>query len=775
MVFNSSHPVLGGIFPLQLTNGTVDVSQQENLLAFLLAVSQINNKTDGIFDDILPSVSLSVFVRDLGGQIGVAQSSFDVSSCEGCFAAVYGLSDHNALFASQVLEDTGIFQSLSVASDSSLGQKTSFPHHSMVNPLDTFQVSALQDVLCNYFNYRDIAVVSSHDLFGVLGNSALLDERFCSFNIISSLVMRPNVVIEDFVDLLKISKVQTIVLLTNPSDTVEFMMMANDHDLLKGRHIFYQYPGNSLVDFAALSSRMSLKSVFSMQYSPDFLFANQSSSWQFLDSWVSGAISCAINGPGVFDLLSSDLIMLSNSSVCSSLNITGYLNGSLPNPYAAYVYDSTLMMALGLDSMMQQDIPMNSSNFMNLLSSEINFEGATGNVSLISGDANTDFYGKGSRETDCYYHLMEYKSQSDAFEPVKVWSLNTGVVDCSECQVIDSFNLRPPLFNQDLPPSFLSIALALGGIVVFGSLILYALLGIFFKEKVIKVAHPELLAVIILGFLLSGIHIFILSMNPTDEMCIGALWTFHLPFALVFGMFYVKLWRVFVIVNNNTDEKIKISSLDMFIRFSIFMGGFIILLLVVTFGGHPHANSRTVNIDQQTACTFDIGGLQELLLALEALFLVFVGWYAWQVRDVPDAGNESQAIGMITFFLGATACVFFPIIGSIKFSPNVFTMMEIYFFFVITTFALMMLFYPKFSRIFVAGGGQSNDEKIHPMLDIDGEKLEVEEALVLNTDILKKLTTREKLKMCQEQVKRWRIIMMDVSEAVSASSQEYAI
>ena len=53
-----------GVFPLIKTSGAVDSSGNSRLSFFLLAVDHINNKTDGIADDILPNVEILTAVGD---------------------------------------------------------------------------------------------------------------------------------------------------------------------------------------------------------------------------------------------------------------------------------------------------------------------------------------------------------------------------------------------------------------------------------------------------------------------------------------------------------------------------------------------------------------------------------------------------------------------------------------------------------------------------------------------------------------------------------------
>jgi hypothetical protein len=58
---------IGGLFSPIDQNGNFDYNQAQCLAAFLMAVKEINNKHDGIHDDILPNTKLVVAIRSLGG------------------------------------------------------------------------------------------------------------------------------------------------------------------------------------------------------------------------------------------------------------------------------------------------------------------------------------------------------------------------------------------------------------------------------------------------------------------------------------------------------------------------------------------------------------------------------------------------------------------------------------------------------------------------------------------------------------------------------------
>eukprot|EP01041_Mallomonas_annulata_P008621 gene8621-17784_t len=55
---------IGGLFPQTDFHGNLDNIGAQYLASFLMAVREINNKTDGIADDLLPNIDLVIAVRN---------------------------------------------------------------------------------------------------------------------------------------------------------------------------------------------------------------------------------------------------------------------------------------------------------------------------------------------------------------------------------------------------------------------------------------------------------------------------------------------------------------------------------------------------------------------------------------------------------------------------------------------------------------------------------------------------------------------------------------
>jgi len=71
---------IGGLFSPIDENGNFDYEQAQCLAAFMMAVNEINNKKDGINDDILPRTKLVVAVRSPRGFYGSTSAAYDLAA-----------------------------------------------------------------------------------------------------------------------------------------------------------------------------------------------------------------------------------------------------------------------------------------------------------------------------------------------------------------------------------------------------------------------------------------------------------------------------------------------------------------------------------------------------------------------------------------------------------------------------------------------------------------------------------------------------------------------
>ena len=195
---------VGGIFPLLTTTGTVDpvgvmrqagkiVIVMTNLVriqhqlthpsflspsAFIMAVNEINNKNDGIFDDILPDVhvrygvrdSLHTFQNSVLAAIDLTQKQFLPHGVD----ALIGAGDNSVSEAlAAILTGTNTPQISYGSGATELSHSNVYPTHLRLYPSDAYQGTAMVQIMGNVLKFKRIIIFASTTSLGsdsILGN-----------------------------------------------------------------------------------------------------------------------------------------------------------------------------------------------------------------------------------------------------------------------------------------------------------------------------------------------------------------------------------------------------------------------------------------------------------------------------------------------------------------------------------------------------------------------------------------------------------------------------
>ena len=199
---------VGGIFPLLTTTGTVDpvgvmrqtgkiVIVMTNLVliqnqlthpsflspsAFIMAINEINNKSDGIFDDILPNVhvrfgvrdSLHTFQNSVLAAIDLTQKQFLPHGVDAIIVAGDN-SVSEALAA--ILTGTNTPQISYGSGATELSHSNVYPTHLRLYPSDAYQGTAMVQLMGNALKFKRIIIFASTTSLGsdsILGNNHLI-------------------------------------------------------------------------------------------------------------------------------------------------------------------------------------------------------------------------------------------------------------------------------------------------------------------------------------------------------------------------------------------------------------------------------------------------------------------------------------------------------------------------------------------------------------------------------------------------------------------------
>jgi ABC-type branched-subunit amino acid transport system substrate-binding protein len=185
---------IGGLFSAFVDGGSVmDKENAEFLSLFLMAVDEINNKTDGIHDSLLPNTQLKIsVVNSVSTTISGANAYMDLKNSffrRGVSGLVNTLSSDlvKSLNAYAVEDET--FQVLSQARDSALADGIQYSYKSSTIPLDSFIGTVFQDFLCSNRINR-VAILSEDTPLGIQSSTDFTDGSVCSFKVMLHVASR---------------------------------------------------------------------------------------------------------------------------------------------------------------------------------------------------------------------------------------------------------------------------------------------------------------------------------------------------------------------------------------------------------------------------------------------------------------------------------------------------------------------------------------------------------------------------------------------------------
>eukprot|EP00966_Prymnesium_polylepis_P264545 6111573-Prymnesium_polylepis.1 len=144
------------------------------------ALREVNNKTDGVVDHLLPSTQLKFAYRDskcdatstLAGALHLTRDSFDGEAVSAVIGA--GCSDASRM-AAQVASTSSVPTVSPSATSPLLSDGRAVPYLLRLAPSDIKAAECIVDVLQHLLGYSSVALASSSDPFGVGGAQAFDD------------------------------------------------------------------------------------------------------------------------------------------------------------------------------------------------------------------------------------------------------------------------------------------------------------------------------------------------------------------------------------------------------------------------------------------------------------------------------------------------------------------------------------------------------------------------------------------------------------------------
>lgn len=229
---------IGGLFPRFKTSAAafgLDTSGVRRLTAFVQAVNEINNKTDGIADDLLPNTRLLFATRDSkrdtgSAFLGARQLVLEAFDGLGVSAVVGAASSGPSQLAALALGPTRTPQISYSSTSATLSDGATYKYFLRTPPSDAFQARGLAELAKQLFGFTRLAAVSSSDAYGADGIAAFLEAaRAASLTVVAQLQFGHNAAdFSEQLDVLGASHARVIVLFCGTSDAARFIEAAYD-------------------------------------------------------------------------------------------------------------------------------------------------------------------------------------------------------------------------------------------------------------------------------------------------------------------------------------------------------------------------------------------------------------------------------------------------------------------------------------------------------------------------------------------------------------------
>ena len=507
--------------------------------------------------------------------------------------------------------------------------------------------------------------------------------------------------------------------------------------------------------------------------------------------------------------------------VCMGFNFSTEFNsnGSNIDLTALYAYDATIALARGFHHAMyiQNMLPSNITAFKlkHIIIDHIKFEGVTGVLSFSKADPGPYKFSEGDRLGGIKYNLINYQP-GKGLVTVGHWNSENGLKLCEEGLSSDChgilYNTHDNSIPRDMRPDInvrmsdaskivLYVLTAISGILM---LLFFVFTLVNRKTKILKASQPVMMLFILAGGCISTARIALGASDVDVTVCDAREWTGSLAFGLVFISLCVKTWRVHRLVNTTSFKKVRITAGDITLLNSICIFLLVCYLIAVSLGGKPmvymHSQIEHYQATKRFDCYAENPQFFTALYILEAVILLIGARLCLATKDVPDAINESKYIALCMGIIIIICVLVFPIVYLFDLPPVTTSLLAGLGFGIATPLSLSILFVPKILLVYETGGklrknangsiAVSGDEKmdINDRIELalkNKDKSRTTEYIddicpplvrnVLGNEAVSKLkpgksSIDHNMKLCQDQIEKWRVVLMNIQRTADDSS-----
>eukprot|EP00966_Prymnesium_polylepis_P044191 1024304-Prymnesium_polylepis.1 len=173
---------LGALFSMfrtQAASYSIDSSGIRRFSSFVMALREINDKSDGIADELLPNTQLKFSFRDSkrddsSSFFGALELTRDAFGGAGVSAIIGAASSGPSMAAGLVTARLRTPQISYSSTSALLSNYNAYPYFLRTPPSDAFQAQGMADVLTGLFQYSAVATAASTDGYGSAGIAAFV-------------------------------------------------------------------------------------------------------------------------------------------------------------------------------------------------------------------------------------------------------------------------------------------------------------------------------------------------------------------------------------------------------------------------------------------------------------------------------------------------------------------------------------------------------------------------------------------------------------------------
>jgi ABC-type branched-subunit amino acid transport system substrate-binding protein len=651
-----------------------------------MAIENINNKTDGIYDDILPQTQLETIFRSCENKFYLgatnAKSLLEVSS-EPVMANIGPFGDATLRAAVPTFDEADhvpVFGFHDRAA--ALANTDYFPNFFRTIPGMFVDGRAIASLISKYFRWNQVTIFSSLTESSRASSLTFLHYAIqYKIDILSSHVLSNSQIdVSNLIRSAKKSGSRIFVLFLDPARAKMVMeqgiklKLFTDQTQIIGGEEFSTIASWDSMNLLPQTITTLLKGVIGVRlhrYSPPGELQNK-----FLQKWKAHRSTTGqkdVNGVQVCDRQmdsynSSYLYQYSpdvknSTPICAGLNYSSYsssVNFTQDLLPVMYAYDAALSVAMGLHHLLYSanNFQPTPTDLHDTLLHNVTFFGLTGEVSFAT-DMTDDLFNVGGRATGILYDILNFAT-SDSFVPVLQWHSEEGFTTCDGIPYFEignpchrfQFQSKHPPTDSPLPVMvqmsstvrlFLRLLAVTG---LFFSILVVLVIYSYYSRRLVKISQPLLANFKRFGIFVGFIRVLLATFDLTKGTCISLLWLEQLAFQMIFATISVRCWRVYRVTGSL--KRVKVTDRQCMTVIMANIISMTLLLIATMFTEKPDLQVVTVTKNQdeylqEYSCRYS-SPLIPVMYAYDLLVLATGLWLCWLIRKVGSTVSNTPAL-----------------------------------------------------------------------------------------------------------------------------------